>query len=56
MILSAIVIGKAASIYENGFATMTQNFGPETRGGGCSAQVIPRIIRSCIRTLRGRTS
>src|ERR1700761_132643 len=40
VILAAIVIGKAASIYENGFATMTQNFGPEARGGACSAQVI----------------
>ncbi len=28
VILSAVVLGKAASIYENGFATMTQNFGP----------------------------
>ena len=28
VILAAIVLGKAASIYENGFATMTQNFGP----------------------------
>jgi 2-oxoglutarate ferredoxin oxidoreductase subunit gamma len=35
-----MVIGKAASIYENGFATMTQSFGPEARGGACSAQVI----------------
>src|SRR6201997_1722888 len=40
VILTATVIGKAASIYENGFATMTQNFGPEARGGSCSAQVI----------------
>lgn len=40
VILSAIVLGKAASIYENGFATMTQNFGPEARGGACSAQLI----------------
>jgi len=40
VILAAIVIGKAASIQENGFATMTQNFGPEARGGACSAQVI----------------
>jgi Pyruvate/2-oxoacid:ferredoxin oxidoreductase gamma subunit len=31
VILSAVVLGKAASIYENGFATMTQNFGPEAR-------------------------
>lgn len=40
VILSAIVIGRAASIIEGGFATMTQSFGPEARGGACSAQVI----------------
>ncbi len=40
VILAAMVIGKAASIYEGGFATMTQSFGPEARGGACSAQVI----------------
>ena len=40
VILSAMVIGKAASIFEGDFATMTQSFGPEARGGACSAQVI----------------
>lgn len=40
VILSAIVIGKAACIFENGYSTMTQAFGPEARGGACSAQVI----------------
>jgi 2-oxoglutarate ferredoxin oxidoreductase subunit gamma len=40
VILSAIVIGKAGCIYEGGFSTMTQAFGPEARGGACSAQVI----------------
>lgn len=40
VILSAIVIGKAASVHQGGFATMTQSFGPEARGGACSAQVI----------------
>ena len=40
VILSAIVIGKAGCIYQNGYSTMTQNFGPEARGGACSAQVI----------------
>jgi len=40
VILSAIVIGKAGCIYEGGFSTMTQSFGPEARGGACSAQVI----------------
>jgi len=40
VILSAIVLGKAASIYQDAFATMTQNFGPEARGGACSAQLV----------------
>lgn len=40
VILSAIVLGKAASIYQGAFATMTQNFGPEVRGGACSAQLV----------------
>jgi 2-oxoglutarate ferredoxin oxidoreductase subunit gamma len=40
VILSAIVIGKAGCIYQAGYSTMTQNFGPEARGGACSAQVI----------------
>jgi 2-oxoglutarate ferredoxin oxidoreductase subunit gamma len=40
VILSAIVLGKAASIFQGAYATMTQNFGPEARGGACSAQLI----------------
>jgi 2-oxoglutarate ferredoxin oxidoreductase subunit gamma len=40
VILSAIILGKAASIYQGEFATMTQNFGPEARGGACSAQLV----------------
>lgn len=40
VIMCASVIGRAASIVENGFATMTQNFGPEARGGACSAQLV----------------
>src|SRR5689334_25345784 len=40
VILSAIVIGKAGCIYQQGYSTMTQSFGPEARGGACSAQVI----------------
>jgi 2-oxoglutarate ferredoxin oxidoreductase subunit gamma len=40
VILSAMVLGKAASIFQPGFATVTQNFGPEARGGACSAQLI----------------
>jgi 2-oxoglutarate ferredoxin oxidoreductase subunit gamma len=40
VILAAMVIGRAAAIEEGDFATMTQSFGPEARGGACSAQVI----------------
>jgi 2-oxoglutarate ferredoxin oxidoreductase subunit gamma len=40
VILSAIIIGKAAAIYQGGHATLTQSFGPEARGGASSAQVI----------------
>jgi len=40
VILSAIVLGRAASIHQGEFATMTQNFGPEARGGACSAQLV----------------
>ena len=40
VILAASVIGKAAAIFEGGYATMTQSFGPEARGGSSAAQVI----------------
>lgn len=40
VILAAGVIGKAFSIFQGHHATMTQSFGPESRGGACSAQVI----------------
>ena len=34
------ILGKAATIYDGKFATMTQAYGPEARGGACSAQII----------------
>ncbi len=40
VILAAAVIGKAAAIFQGEYATMTQSFGPEARGGSSSAQVI----------------
>jgi 2-oxoglutarate ferredoxin oxidoreductase subunit gamma len=40
VILAAAVIGKAEAIFQGGYATMTQSFGPEARGGSSSAQVI----------------
>src|SRR5271157_5320786 len=40
VILAAIVVGKAKAIFEGAYATMTQSFGPEARGGSSSAQCI----------------
>jgi 2-oxoglutarate ferredoxin oxidoreductase subunit gamma len=40
VILAGMIIGRAASIYDNKFATLTQSFGPEARGSACSAQLI----------------
>jgi 2-oxoglutarate ferredoxin oxidoreductase subunit gamma len=40
VILSSYIIGCAASIYDNKFATMVQTFGPEARGSFASAQLI----------------
>ena len=38
--MAASVIGKANCLYEDGYSTMVQNFGPEARGGACSAGLI----------------
>jgi len=41
VILSAIVLGKSKPrSFQGAYATMTQNFGPEARGGACSAQLV----------------
>jgi 2-oxoglutarate ferredoxin oxidoreductase subunit gamma len=39
VILSGMILGKAASIYDGKHATLIQAFGPEARGSACSAQV-----------------
>jgi len=39
VILSGIILGKAASIFDGKHATLIQAFGPEARGSACSAQV-----------------
>jgi 2-oxoglutarate ferredoxin oxidoreductase subunit gamma len=40
IILAGHILGKAASIYEDQHATLTQSYGPESRGGACSAQIV----------------
>ncbi|HDQ98807.1 MAG TPA: pyruvate ferredoxin oxidoreductase [candidate division WOR-3 bacterium] len=34
------ITGKAASLHDGKQATLTQSFGPEARGGACSAQLV----------------
>ncbi len=40
IILAGIVIGKAASLYDNIFAVQTQSYGPEARGGASKTEVV----------------
>jgi 2-oxoglutarate ferredoxin oxidoreductase subunit gamma len=40
-----MVLGRAASIYDGKSATLTQNYGPEARGGACAVQIVLRDKR-----------
>lgn len=40
VILAAMILGRAVSIVKNKHATLVQSFGPEARGGACSAQLV----------------
>jgi 2-oxoglutarate ferredoxin oxidoreductase subunit gamma len=40
VILSGILAGKAAALFDDKHATLTQSFGPEARGSACSAQLV----------------
>ena len=40
VVLSGQILGKAAAIYDKGFAAMTQSYGPEARGGSCTSEVV----------------
>lgn len=40
IVLAGHILGKAASLYEHLNAVFTQSYGPEARGGACSADVI----------------
>ena len=39
IIRSGEIVGKAAVLYDDRYATFTQSYGPESRGGACAAQV-----------------
>ncbi len=40
IILSGLIMGKAAALFSDRYAAFTQSYGPEARGGACSANVI----------------
>jgi len=40
IILAGYIIGKASAIFDKKNATLTQSYGPESRGGACSAKLI----------------
>ena len=40
VILAGYIVGKAAALYDRKASTMTQSYGPESRGGACSADVV----------------
>ncbi len=40
IVLAGYILGKAASIHDRKNATLTQSYGPESRGSSCSAQLI----------------
>jgi 2-oxoglutarate ferredoxin oxidoreductase subunit gamma len=40
IVLAAFILGKAISIFDKKNAVLTQSYGPEARGGACSADVV----------------
>jgi 2-oxoglutarate ferredoxin oxidoreductase subunit gamma len=51
IVMAGDILGKAAALYDHKNATMTQNYGPEARGGACSSQVIissEEILYPCV--------
>jgi 2-oxoglutarate ferredoxin oxidoreductase subunit gamma len=40
VIMMGMLVGKAAALHDGKEATLTQSYGPEARGGACSAQLL----------------
>ncbi|MCS7224274.1 MAG: 2-oxoacid:acceptor oxidoreductase family protein [Armatimonadetes bacterium] len=40
IVLAGYILGKAASLYDGKEAVLLQSYGPESRGGACSADVV----------------
>jgi 2-oxoglutarate ferredoxin oxidoreductase subunit gamma len=40
VVLAGQIVGQAVAVYDKKFAAFTQNYGPEARGGSCTAEVV----------------
>ena len=40
VVLSGQIVGQAAAVYDGGYSTFTQSYGPEARGGACTAEIV----------------
>jgi 2-oxoglutarate ferredoxin oxidoreductase subunit gamma len=40
VVLSGQIVGQAIAVYDNQYAAFTQNYGPEARGGSCTAEIV----------------
>jgi 2-oxoglutarate ferredoxin oxidoreductase subunit gamma len=40
VVLAGQIVGQAVAVFDKQFAAFTQNYGPEARGGSCTAEVV----------------
>ena len=40
VVLAGNIVGQAVAVYDQRYAAFTQNYGPEARGGSCTAEVV----------------
>jgi 2-oxoglutarate ferredoxin oxidoreductase subunit gamma len=40
VVLSGQIVGQAVAVFDNQYAAFTQNYGPEARGGSCTAEIV----------------
>jgi 2-oxoglutarate ferredoxin oxidoreductase subunit gamma len=40
VVLAGQIVGQAVAVYDQQYAAFTQNYGPEARGGSCTAEVV----------------
>ena len=40
VVLAGQILGQAAAVFDRKYAAFTQNYGPEARGGSCTAEVV----------------